>query len=164
MTTDILNFEVRFLLAKYGRRKVLEALARARDTTVEQLEQELRKWETARPAKKPRQGPSVEDRLETLRTCESAKLPLVRELGHLYEARLFLPSLRDAEDFLARNGEVQHPPKSRKEALPLVLNVLSALAEFQLKELLADCKRSSSESDYVLLARQIMGKEGVPQN
>ena len=82
----------------------------------------------------------------------------IATLARLYEAKQFLPNLRDAEGFLWRSGASPKKHKSRKDALPLVLEALSSMPQSELEAILADATRSPGQSDYAILARQLMGK------
>src|ERR1700757_3703107 len=100
MTDKAPELEIRLLLLRHGRRKILETLAQLGNQTVEDIERELSFTEN-RPKKKRVQPGAFE-----IVTTESQKRPEVAEqlkhLAALFEARTFLPQLRDVQRFLER--------------------------------------------------------------
>ncbi|HXB67313.1 MAG TPA: hypothetical protein VNY05_03675 [Candidatus Acidoferrales bacterium] len=79
----------------------------------------------------------------------------MRALAVGYENRTFLPQLRDVQRFLDRTGVPHGKLKSRAAATPIVIRTLANLPPDNLTELLLD--KTSTDSDYALLARAIMG-------
>ena len=77
----------------------------------------------------------------------------------MFEAKQFLPNLRDAEEFLRRSGVPERKYKSRKEVLAPVLKRLAELPENELESLIAHSTKTSGKSDYAVLANQLMGKK-----
>lgn len=151
--SDFLEIDVRVLLARYGRAKVLQVLARLNEQTVEELERQL---ETIQAKPRPKRtlhtiadlvGPAARERPEIAE--------FLRALAVGFENRTFLPQLRDVQRFLQRAGALRGKLKSRAAAVPIVARTLSGLPKETLEQLLAD--KSSSGSDYELLARAIMG-------
>ncbi len=84
---------------------------------------------------------------------------LVLQLGRLFESKLFLPNLRDAEEFLRRAGAPPRKFKKRKEALGAVLKVLTEMRESELESLVSQNANTGGKSDYAILANQLMGKK-----
>jgi hypothetical protein len=158
MTNGLLELEVRLLILRHGRRRVLETLAAVSDQSIETVEQELRRLEDKKKAKSRKrksseelvssageQRPEIKDRLATL---------IVR-----YENRVFLPQLREVERFLNHARVTHGKLKSRAAALPKVVEALSGLSVRELENLL-ETSSASGESAYSRLANEIMGNRG----
>src|SRR5688500_6885493 len=104
MTTEFLKTQLRLLVAQFGRRAVLDAMAGLTEITPEQLQEEIVKLENARRAKSSKREKSLDELLAALPPRVSETKELVAQLGRMFEAKRFLPNLRDAEEFLRRRG------------------------------------------------------------
>lgn len=153
MTDKAPELEVRLLLLRYGRRKVLETLALLGDQSVEELEREL--LTAAQKTKPKRTQPATLD----IAAAEGQKRPEVAEqlqkLAALFEARTFLPQLRDVQRFLDRIGTPIRKPKSRAAVMPALFRALAKMKPDDLKQLI-DGVAAQDDSDFSLLARTIM--------
>jgi hypothetical protein len=154
MTDKHLEIDVRLLLLRHGRKGVLEALARLEGRTIEDLDRELLAAE--QKPKKKRQQPDIEDVV----AAECQKRPEIsqplRSLAAAFERRVFLPQLRDVQRFLERLGVSSPKLKSRAAAMPILIRVLSKMGPDELNRL-AVTDKPTSDSDFSLLARAIMG-------
>jgi len=157
VTGDLVNLEVRFLLARYGLRPVLDALAKVRKQTPEEVEAELERLETAKAERKRKAENTPVKLLARLPTQSSEQVNLVRELVGLYEQKRFLPNLRMAEDFVAQRTGRPRKFKSRRAALPALLGVIATLPPEDLRKVREECEFTSAPGDYELLARAIIG-------
>ena len=147
------NLDVRLPLLRYGRRRVIEALASVNDESAEALERQISELESKKKtrAKKPtpselvaaacKDRPAIEDQVQAL-------------LAN-YENRTFLPSLREVERFLDHEAIRHGKLKSRVAALPKIIQALARMSEPQLKELLEVASHDRG-SDFALLANEIM--------
>jgi hypothetical protein len=154
---QLLDIDVRLLVLRYGRQRVLAALARLVEQTPEQLEQELQALDRE-PAGGRRKQPKpslIEIAASECRDRADILEP-IKSLAIAFENRSFLPNLRDAQRFLDRAGSAPPKLKSRAAAGPLVIHVLSTLPKDELNSL-AERNVPGGESDYALLARAIMG-------
>jgi hypothetical protein len=151
MTDKLLEIDVRLLLLRHGRKGVLEALARLEGRTIEDLDRELLAAE--QKPKKKRQQPDIEDVVAA--ECQKRPEPL-RSLAAAFERRVFLPQLRDVQRFLERLGVSSPKLKSRAAAMPILIRVLSKMGPDELNRL-AVTDKPTSDSDFSLLARAIMG-------
>lgn len=154
----LLDLDVRLLLLRYGRRRLLSALAKIIEQSPEQLElqlQALLETPTMKPTKAP--SPSAIE-VATSEFCDRAEIrELLRHLAISFENRTFLPNLRDVRQFLERHGGSSQKFRSRAAAGPVLVRVLSKLPPDELARL-AERNESSGDSDYELLSRAIMGK------
>ncbi|MHB1217448.1 MAG: hypothetical protein ACYC1L_04515 [Alphaproteobacteria bacterium] len=157
MKDQLLDIDVRLLVLRHGRQKVLSTLARLIEQTPEQLEQQLQAL-SQKPAASPKKGPKpslVEVAASECRDRAEIMEPL-RALAVAFENRSFLPNLRDVQRFLDRAGASSRRLKSRAIAGPIVIRALSKLPRDELTNL-ASQDASRGESDYALLSRAIMG-------
>ena len=157
MTSDLVNLEVRFLLARYGLRPVLDALAKVRKQTAEEVEAELERLETTKAERKRKAEKTPENLLARLPTQSPEQVSLIGELAGLYEQRRFLPNLRMAEDFVAQRTGQPRKFTSRKAALPALLGVMATIPSEDLRIARDECAFTPASGDYALLAAAIMG-------
>ncbi len=147
------ELEIRLLVLRYGRRKVLETLAELGDQCIEELERELSAAE-----RKPKRK-RIEHSSSDIVAVESQKRPEISEqlqrLAAMFDARTFLPQLRDAQRFLDRIGIAVRNPKSRAAIMPALFRALAKMDPDELKKLVAGVT-TEGDSDFSLLARTIM--------
>jgi hypothetical protein len=156
-TTEFLKTQIQLLIANFGRRSVVEALASVSNLTAEQIDAEIAKQEANRKTKSSKKPKSLDQLTSALGPLSENQLKLVTQLGRRYESKQFLATLRNVEEFLHRNNVPPKQYKSRADALPAILNVLSGLSLSELESFLADSS-PGGESDYSILAKQLMGK------
>lgn len=157
MKDQLLEIDVRLLVLRYGRQRVLRVLARLGDQSLDELERELR---TVEPRPNAQRAMKERESLSDVVAFESRGRPEIAELlstiAANFENRTFLPHLRDVQRFLDRMGVPQRAVKSRSAAGPGLLRALSKLKREELVGLVAR-EGSPRESDYSLLSRAIMG-------
>jgi hypothetical protein len=163
LTEDLLKLEVRLLLLRHGRKKVVQTLAALGEQTPEQVENELRAAEERKPTKK-RKVLSASEAVANAARQRPDAAELLQLLATRYENRTFLPQLKDAQRFLDRSGTPGKKLKSRNEAGHNVITALCRLSVEELRQLAARSVSSKGDSDYVLLAREIVGKTGNKQD
>lgn len=156
MKTDLVNLEVRFLLARYGERGVLQSIAEMRHESIEKLEAELVALETSKRKRAVRRARSGDEILTDLVPANDPRKSVLTEAARLFEQKRLLPSLRDAQDFVMRNTGRECKSKSRREALRPVLMALMELPDEMVRRALDEATRGDSNGDYELLAKQIM--------
>ena len=158
MNDDLLEIDLRLLLLRHGRQKVLQALAHLGDETPEQLQHRLNAVEQKRNSRtKGRKQPqSAVDLVKGAAGERQELLEPLRALAVEYENRTFLPQLRDVERFLDRLGAPHGKLKSRSAAAPILVRTLAKLSPEDLGKLRAG-DAGQGDSEYSLLARAIMG-------
>jgi hypothetical protein len=157
VASDLLDLELRLLLARHGRERVIDALARVSHKSSEGVEEALTELERSRLSRRAKPQKTIQSILAGFNVSSKEISDLLSKAASLLEAKVLFPSRRDAIVFLRKHGADRGRSKSRREVLPRVLRVLSSLDEPQLREIL-DNASPSSESDYSLLANKIMGK------
>jgi len=156
VTEDVLKIELRLLLLRYGRRRVLNTLAVLGDQTPEDLDAALTLME-GREVKRTRKivpAPELAVQFASERP-EVAKL--IQTLATRYENRTFLPELREVQRFLDRAGERHRRLRSRSDGAREVIKILSQLSVEDLNRLVVS-KTHQDDDDFRLLAKEIMGK------
>jgi hypothetical protein len=146
--SSFVDYEVALMLAKYGKRTLLDALAQKIQMTPEQLEVVLRDPPKKRAVPHARKEFSSADLLNGLAHDDSDKRGVLRRLHERFLNRTFLPNLRDVKRFLERHGRPVGALKSRAESIGKVLRLL---AELDLEELETLCQ-AQPEGEYSSLA------------
>ena len=156
----LLELELRILMARHGRKKVLDALSRIKQTTVAALASDVKAFEdttaiNSRPGRRwPRK--SVREIVRDLNLMNDEVGSLVEKLGIAYESRAFLPVLRDVKTFLEKKGVPAGEIRSRTEALPILLATLSRLSTEELRSI--DIERLDTRSDLAIIADHVLGR------
>ena len=156
MTQDILKIELRLLLLRYGRTRILEELGALPEEGQEALETAIRQAEQRKAKPKPKQVHAV-DLVPQLADEKSENTEILKALAHRYDSGVFLPNLRDVVRFLERIGSQRAHFRSRREAAGEVVSALSILDLEELKRVAA-LHAVQEDSDFALLAREIMGR------
>jgi hypothetical protein len=152
----LFEMEVRLLVLRYGREAVLEKIAQMGDQTLEEVQQQ---FDSAQLSRKPERSNARRQTVCDLIAVEVRDRPEIEEslrtIMAKFEARTFLPHLRDVRRFFDRIGGPDVGIVSRAAAgLPLV----RALSKLKGEELAVLAKNSETrESDFSLLAQAIMG-------
>ncbi len=157
MKDELLDIDVRLLVLRYGRQKVLTALSRLVEQTPAEIEQHLQTLgHRSSAGRKKAPNPSLIEVAASECRDHTEILEPLRALALAFENRTFLPNLRDVQRFLDRGSASPQKFKSRAIAGPAVIRALSMLPKDELTSL-ASRDESHGESDYSLLSRAIMG-------
>lgn len=164
----LLDLELRVLVARHGHKRVSDTLSRIGEVDPSALASvaaaldATENKELAR-RKSPRAAKSVDELICDLDPLAPAVRELLGKLGHAYDARTFLPALRQVRSFLESMGASGLRLRSRRDALPAVLRALSRLPVEELR--LIDMERLDTRSDLGIIADQILGSPaGKPAN
>jgi hypothetical protein len=155
---DFMKLQVRLMIAHFGRRNVLEALATASDMSPEELEKELAELKQRSSAKRTKREKSLEEMITGLPPMDDERRKMVEHLGRQFESKQFLPELRDAQEFFRKGGAVAKKHRSRRDALIAVLKMLRTMPLDELSALVSETTGGAGQSDFTLLANQLMGK------
>jgi hypothetical protein len=162
MNDELLRIDLGLLILRYGRVKVLEALAHIENVTVAELEQRLTAAAKKRKTTKTVR-PSIMEIVETEASQREEIAEPLRALAVDFQNRTFLPHLRDVHRFLARMNVSHRKFKSRISAGPALIRTLTKLSREDLVRLAGRGSSEERESDYSLLARAIMRDEPKPR-
>lgn len=156
MSDELLDMDLRLLLLRYGRERVLRGLTRLSDQNIEQVKQQLNAIVQKKSKPKNKKAPpTIFDLVTTAADERPDILEPLRTLAIQFENRNFLPQLRDVERFLDRMGEQHGKLKSRNAAASAVVRVLARLGREELFKLSAH-EKGQGDSDFSLLANAIM--------
>ena len=158
-TTDVLRLHLRLLILQHGRRGIIEALASISNNTPEQVDAEISAFDAKKRATNPKKEQSVEELINALPNISRETKAILLQLGRLYEGKQFLPTLRDAGEFLFRNDGKSPKFRNRREALGAVLKTAALMPSIELDALLRQTTSAEGKTDFGLLADQLMGKE-----
>lgn len=153
----LLELELRLLIARYGRAKVLKALSRIGKTDLKTIEAAVQDYEKS-VAKKERRRKDVQATAEFLESCETSTPEarrLLEGLVRAFEDREFLPELRDARHFLQRHGVRAAQFRSRQAAFPVVLRTLSERTEAELASI--DEERRDARGPMTIISDHLLG-------
>jgi hypothetical protein len=155
VTDDLLKLELRFLLLRYSRRRVLEGIAALSEQTLADIEGEIARLAESRAHKQRKPKPTQGLVAEACRGRPEVA-DIVLTLASRFEAKTLLTQLRDVERFLDRAGVKHGKLKSRRAAIPHVVAALAQMRPEELKALAAP-EGSTGGSDFAILAREIIG-------
>ena len=158
MRNDLLDIDVRLLILRYGRQKVVSSLARLVEQTPAALEEQLGTLEQVKNTTPKQASKHSLVELASLECVDHDEtLEPLRALAVAYESRRFLPNLRDVHLFLDRTGKPNQKFKSREAAGSILIRTLSKMSNEELTQL-ASRYAEGGESDYALLSKAIMGE------
>lgn len=152
-----LDYEIALLLAKYGRGAVERALAHKVNMTVEELEASLKAIPEGNSARRARKKVSLSKLAEPFAKEYPEKANALRNLVRRFENKRFLSELRDVRRFFEQHGRPTALIKSRFDAGPKLLELLSQLEENELETLMHE-EPQNSYSSLGLISDQILGK------
>lgn|ERR1700735_1506399 len=153
---DLLKIELGVLLLRHGRKNVIDALAAIGGQTLEEIQAELAIVQQRR-VRRNANVPSASELIGQLCVEKSEHSDLLQTLAVRYDNRKFLPHLRDVQRFLDRGGTRHGRMRSRREAAGRVVQALNRLPIEELRNL-ASRPEAQTESDYALLAKELMGR------
>lgn len=150
-----LELEVRLLVLKYGYKRVIEALSKAKDVSEHEIQAALSGLERSKSTKQKRRKRSVSEIAEKYIQTAPEKVELLRELVVRFENKTFLPQVMDIRRFLAPFGIDPKSVKSRDESIAKVFQNLCVLPPSELQSFVA--QPLSGDSIYSELTNEIMG-------
>lgn len=155
---SLLALDIRLLLLRYGRTRVLHALASLSSQTQEELERDIAAAQDRKTKKKSKSSPTSDLVASTFRDRPEL-VPIVQQLVTRYENRMFLPQLRDVQRFLDRTTGSHVRLKSRKAAIGPLLRAMAKMSAEDVSRL-TGVAETRGDSDFALLARAIMTGTG----
>lgn len=158
--TAVLNRQVRSLLARYGRRQVLDAIAAADAARVSgnlpTAETEPTRTTAAARRRTTRRRKTATEVVEAAKV-DSEIRPVVERIAAAYESRQILPELWRVRKFLASEGVDPDRVRSRADALPKLIAVLAGHPRERLEYLLNGWREHVERGDLAILADAILG-------
>ena len=156
--SKFLDYEVALLLAKYGERALLGALAKQLKLTPAQVEAFLQSPPARKSGARSTKMSLLSDLVTQLAQEHPNKVEALRTLHGRLENRTFLTELKDVRRFLDRHGSSLGSTKSRSAALPKVLKLLAELDVTELEEL-CEAQPETSRSSLGLISDEILGRD-----
>lgn len=159
----LLSLEARLLVARYGRRRVLETLAEISSVDLAVIQREIEAYEVKGKNRKPtRRRSSVGELLKKANLNEDTR-PLVEKIVYAYDNKEFLPQLQKVKRFLESQGISSDQLRSRADALPKVIDVLAHQSSESLEKLAVESE-TNDKGDLGLIADQILGPCAYPND
>ena len=153
-----LTLRTKLLVAEYGRKRVIAALAQVEEADFETIEREVEAVGQRKTAKR-RQPKALKELLEAL-ALEPDAHSLVNEIGCAYQNKRYLGELWRVRRFLESHGVDADKLRTRAAALPVVIGVLGEMPVDELREIAADAKERP-KGDLAIIADQILGSDAA---
>lgn len=153
----LLDLELRLLVARYGKTKVAKALSEIGSADLTTIEAGVKDYENGSKRSKAqrRTKKSIEEMVREVNPANPDIAHLLEKLARAYENKEFLPELREVKRFLEYRDIPSLKIRSRRDALPIVLQALAPCSIDELRKL--DEERRSSRSDLGIITDQILG-------
>lgn len=136
---------------------MVEMLASLGEQNFEEIEAELAAAQNKKKTGTRRSQPrSASEIAAEISRNEPERSHSLQKLASRYDNKTFLPTLRDVRRFLDRTGVSDSKPKDRRRAALQVVTALSRVSAQELDQLAASPEHET-ESDYSVLAREIIG-------
>jgi hypothetical protein len=157
-SSKFLDYEVALLLARYGKRSLLDALAKKLELTPKQLEVILQTPLNERSVSRSRKKPSPVDVVKQLAQEYPKKADFLQMLHQRFSNRTFLPELRDVRRFFDQHARPLGASKSRAESVGKVLRLLAELDVAEL-EALCQAQPENAYSSLGLISDEILRRD-----
>jgi hypothetical protein len=152
----ILQLEIRLIIARYGKRRVLEEIAVIEDVDMVAIERDIEQIEARVKKKKQRKKKSISELIEDAGLNDDVRV-IVEKLAYRYDAKEFLPQLRDVKRFLETSDIPAGKIRSRLGALPKVIVVLARKSTAELEKLVVELQ-TSERGDLGIITDHILGR------
>ena len=154
VVNQALALRTKLLIAEYGRKRVIAALAQAEDVEFEAIEREVDAVRQRRSSRHRR--PKALSELLKEANIDSQTLSLVERIACAYENKRYLPELWRVRRFLETQGVDASRVRTRTAALPEVIRALGGLPESELNEIAAGLS-GGVRGDLRIITDQILG-------
>ncbi len=153
VVNQALALHTKLLVAEYGRKRVIAALAETEGVEFEAIEREIDAVRERKPSRR-RRPKALTERLKEAR-IDSRTFSLVERIACAYQNKLYLPELWRVRRFLESHGVDASKVRTRTAALPLVIGALGGLHESDLIEIETGLSRPV-RGDLRVIADQIL--------
>ncbi|MXX38435.1 MAG: hypothetical protein F4Y91_09485 [Gemmatimonadetes bacterium] len=153
----LLDLELRLLIARYGKKKITKALSEIGSTDLPVIKAGIEDYENGAKRSKAqhRTEKSIEEMVREVNPVNPDIAQLLEKLARAYKNKEFLPELRKVKQFLEYRDIPTSKIRSRRDALPIVLQALAPCSIDELLEL--DEGKRGSRSDLGIITDQILG-------
>ena len=152
---DFLNYEIILLLAKYGKKQVLDALASQLHIPSDVLETKLQEMGKLKPRITHKKRPDPSAIVESLFAQHPDKAEYLKTLFSRFQNKAFLTELKDVKRFYNRYADDLGKVKSRTDAIPKLFKLIASLDIKELSNLCDDFK-AGEYSSLGILSEEIM--------
>ena len=150
-----LTLRTKLLVAEYGRKQVVAALAQVEHVELDTIEREIDGVRGKTRNRRHSRPKSLEELLKEAK-FDPQTLSLVKRIACAYENKRYLPELWRVRKFLESHGVNASGLRSRTTALPLVVEVLGNLSVNELTGMAAESSESA-RGDLGILTDHILG-------
>lgn len=155
---DFLRLHLTLLLSQHGEQSVLESLAPLLGSSADELRLRLADVQSvSRARSRSVSGSEKPEPIEALLAAHPEKAQVVLELRSRFEARTFLPEMKDVRRFLDRHGQPRSSLKKRDAGFAQVAQQLVKLPLADLQAMLA-MPADTGFSSLGVIADQILGR------
>lgn len=155
---NYLQYELILLLAKYGERQVLNALASHMQISPDILERRLKEITQLKPRMTTKKLSDPTAIIESLVAQHSDKAEALKILFSRFQNKTFLPEFKDVKHFYNRYGTDLGKVKSRTAAVAKLFTLIANLDTKTLANLIEDFK-AGDYSSLGIIADEIMKRE-----
>ena len=157
MTQKLLQLELDLLTLEHGYDAIVEALASSKGTTVEAVEEEIRKLRNSKSIRRSSKSKKQVHIRDILSQATDSYSEPVRHLIDLYREGLFLPALSDVRRFLEQRKMSWKSLKSRKQAITAVTSCLVTMPDEELVSFAHAAESRRHGGDLGVLTKAILG-------
>lgn len=159
-TEQLLEYEIVLLLAKYGEKRVVSAMAKKIGLSVEELERKLSDLREIKPRSSLRTPRDIPQLVESIAVHTPEKAPMLTTLGARFQNKTFLPELKDVKRFFDSHSKSFGKLTSRDKAAPELFRFLSSLDDSELISL-CELEETDGSSSLGLISDAIMRRKKV---
>jgi len=152
--SETLTLRTKLLIAEYGRKKVIAALAKVEGVEYEVIDREIDMAKTRKPNVRRRKK-TLANLLEEA-NIDQQTYELVEQVALAYQNKHYLPQLCKVRMFLESYGVDANKFRTRISALPKFIEVLGSLDEEQLADLANSLNKSTEHGDLRTIADAIL--------
>jgi hypothetical protein len=159
ISPNLLDYEILLLLAKYGEKETVCALARNLGLPPDEIERRFQRLKELKPKTPSRKRADPRKAVESLIQEHPEKADHLETLLQRFENKTFLPELRDVRRFFHQHSRDLVNIRSRDVAM---LSLFRLLASLDLAEI-ADLAREPEGTEYSslgILSEEIMRRGG----
>jgi hypothetical protein len=160
MNNQLVDYEIILLLAKYGEKPIVSALAKRLDLSPEDLQDQLSMLRALHPHRTSQRKPiDVSQIIESVASANPDKARSLKLLFARFQNRTFLKELREVKRFFERHNHPVSKIKSRGDAIPRLFRLLATL---DVSELASLCDETDQKhpSSLGIISDQIMRRNG----
>lgn len=155
MSAELFQLDIDLLLCRYGRARVIAALASATECTEKDLLRRIASVRSKREqAVRKKQPHSLTTRVETEFRDDPELLGRLKPIAAGFDHGRVLPTLKSIRRLFESRGETSLNIRSRKSAIPALSRLLCKMSPTELNQLSSEAQRG--DNDFALLSEAIL--------